>query len=131
MTQITALILRAIAAGHRYGFDVMEACGLPSGTVYPALRRLERARWVAAHWEDEEVAREAGRPARKLYTLTEEGRSRLPAADGVLASRRRLLGDMLPSPKGARDERSETPRSRPIGAGSDRLPDRMDTGVGR
>lgn len=99
MTQITALVLRAIDAGHRYGFDVMEACGLPSGTVYPALRRLERAGWVAAHWEDEETAREAGRPARKLYALTEDGRIRLPEADGVLAARRRLLGEMLPSRK--------------------------------
>ena len=43
MTQVTALVLRAVAAGHRYGFDVMEACALPSGTVYPALRRLEGA----------------------------------------------------------------------------------------
>ena len=29
------------------------ATGLPSGTVYPALRRLEDARLVRATWEDE------------------------------------------------------------------------------
>ncbi len=52
MTQITALVLRVVAGGSRYGFDVMETCGLPSGTVYPALRRLERAGLLKSRWED-------------------------------------------------------------------------------
>ena len=43
MTQVTALVLRAVAAGYEFGFDVMEACDLPSGTAYPALRRLEKS----------------------------------------------------------------------------------------
>ena len=34
MTQVTALVLQAVATGHRYGFDVMDASGLASGTVY-------------------------------------------------------------------------------------------------
>ncbi|MFN7929787.1 MAG: hypothetical protein U0Y68_17950 [Blastocatellia bacterium] len=38
-----ALILQAVENGYRYGFDVMTITGLPSGTVYPALRRLEEA----------------------------------------------------------------------------------------
>ncbi len=37
----SAAILHAIASGRRFGFDVMEATGLTSGTVYPALERLE------------------------------------------------------------------------------------------
>ena len=36
-----AVILRALDNGYQYGFDIMDATGLPSGTVYPALRRLE------------------------------------------------------------------------------------------
>ena len=36
-----ALILLALENGYRYGFDVMVVTGLASGTVYPALRRLE------------------------------------------------------------------------------------------
>jgi DNA-binding PadR family transcriptional regulator len=42
MTYPTAAVLMAIRHGHRYGFDVMDATGLPDGTVYPILRRLER-----------------------------------------------------------------------------------------
>ena len=38
----TLSALHAISNGVRYGFDVIDATGLPSGTVYPALSRLER-----------------------------------------------------------------------------------------
>src|SRR4026207_1889331 len=34
-------ILHAIADGNRFGFDIMDATGLTSGTVYPALDKLE------------------------------------------------------------------------------------------
>ena len=81
MTQVTALVLRAVSAGHRYGFDVMEACRLPSGTAYPALRRLERAGLLASSWEDDAEAREAGRPRRRIYAVTGRGRGSLPDAE--------------------------------------------------
>jgi PadR family transcriptional regulator, regulatory protein PadR len=42
LSHTAALILQAISCGHIYGFSVMEHTGLPSGTVYPAMRRLER-----------------------------------------------------------------------------------------
>jgi len=45
---------RALARGHQYGFDVLEQTGLTSGTVYPALERLERvgaSGWVAAEYQ--------------------------------------------------------------------------------
>ena len=45
-------VLHAIADGVRYGFDVMDRTELPSGTVYPALSRLERDGYVKSHWED-------------------------------------------------------------------------------
>lgn len=99
MTQVTALVLRAVAVGHRYGFDVMEACALPSGTVYPALRRLERAGLLLSGWEDAADAHAKGRPRRRTYALTEPGRRALPAADAKLADVRRLLAD-LPAPPG-------------------------------
>ncbi len=43
LSHTAAMILKAIDAGHVYGFGVMEVTGLPSGTVYPAMRRLELA----------------------------------------------------------------------------------------
>ena len=93
MTQITALVLRAIAAGYRYGFDVMDACGLASGTAYPALRRLEKAGLLRSDWEDEEEARAGGRPRRRSYELTTRGRRALPEAEAKLAeASRRISG---------------------------------------
>ena len=98
MTPVTAMVLRAIAAGHRYGFDVMETCGLPSGTVYPAMRRLEKAGLLVAGWEDEDEAHAAGRPARRVYLLTSRGREALPEAEEKLAELRRTLGALVPEP---------------------------------
>lgn len=91
MTQVTALVLRAVAAGHRYGFDVMERCGLPSGTVYPALRRLDRAGLLASGWEDADHARDEGRPRRRTYALTRSGRAALREAEAKLAEVERIL----------------------------------------
>jgi len=96
MTQNTALVLRAIAAGYQYGFDVMEACGLPSGTIYPALRRLERARLLKSRWERAAQAHADGRPRRRTYELTAEGRAILPEAERKLAEVQRFLSDLPP-----------------------------------
>ena len=37
----TVAVLHAVAAGYRFGFDVVDATGLTAGSVYPALDRLE------------------------------------------------------------------------------------------
>jgi DNA-binding PadR family transcriptional regulator len=66
-------VLRAVAAGPGYGFDVIDATGLPSGTVYPALGRLERDGYVRSSWEDAEEARDEKRPPRRYYRLTAAG----------------------------------------------------------
>ena len=68
-----AVILQAVANGYKYGFDVMDVTGLPSGTVYPALSRLERDGYLASSWEDEGRAHAEGRPARRYYRVTAAG----------------------------------------------------------
>ncbi|MCH1570204.1 MAG: PadR family transcriptional regulator [Longimicrobiales bacterium] len=73
LTYPTAAVLLAIRSGHRYGFDIMDATGLPDGTVYPILRRLERRGVLAGQWEDEERARAEQRPQRRYYALTPVG----------------------------------------------------------
>jgi len=85
-TYPTAAVLLAIVHGHRYGFDVMDATGLPDGTVYPILRRLERRGALEGAWEDDAVAAAQQRPARRYYRLTRAGeeavsevRARFPA----------------------------------------------------
>jgi DNA-binding PadR family transcriptional regulator len=73
-------ILQAISHGYRYGFDVMDATGLPSGTVYPALRRMESVGLIVSRWEEAGVAQREQRPARKYYQLTTSGRTGLAEA---------------------------------------------------
>ena len=80
LTYTSALILETISAGHHYGFQIMDATGLPSGTVYPALRRLENANLIASAWEDEEDAFAEQRPARKYYRFTSRGDTALAHA---------------------------------------------------
>lgn len=59
-------------AAERYGLDVMRVTGMPSGTVYPILIRLQGIGWLQAHWEDIDPV-QAGRPARRWYRLTPDG----------------------------------------------------------
>lgn len=91
LTHATALILQALATGRRHGFQIMEVSGLPSGTVYPVLRRLERELAVESEWEDEETAREAGRRTRRVYHLTEGGQLLAERARQRLADTARVL----------------------------------------
>ena len=71
---ITAVcVLRAIADGFQYGFDVIDQTELPSGTVYPALGRLERDGLVKSAWDNAADAHADGRPARRYYKLTAPG----------------------------------------------------------
>ena len=81
-------VLRAIAGGAAYGFDIIDATGLPSGTVYPALSRLEQDGYLRSSWEDLAAAHRQKRPPRRYYKLTPEGRRALDdALDAVGAPR--------------------------------------------
>jgi DNA-binding PadR family transcriptional regulator len=73
ITYSTVLVLHAIKQGYRYGFDIMDVTGLPSGTVYPALRRLERGGALRSKWEGEQVAVRQQRPQRRYYLITPRG----------------------------------------------------------
>jgi len=77
-------ILQALAQDYHFGFDIMDATGLPSGTVYPALRRLETMGLVESSWEDDGRARRANRPRRRNYRLTKTGRAQLVEAEARL-----------------------------------------------
>ena len=66
-------VLHAVARGVKHGFDIIDDTGLPGGTVYPALTRMERAGLLASDWEDVEVARAEKRPPRRYYAVTPEG----------------------------------------------------------
>lgn len=87
LTYATAVILQAVANGYLYGFDIIDITGMPGGTVYPALRRLEEAGHLKSKWEKPSVSQSEPRPARKYYELTRSGQDAL--ADAV--KRYRLL----------------------------------------
>jgi PadR family transcriptional regulator PadR len=91
LTYPTAALLLAIREGHRYGFDIMDATGLPDGTVYPILRRLERRGVLTGAWEDEEAARAEQRPRRRYYALTGEGRAALADVEARFPALGRLF----------------------------------------
>jgi DNA-binding PadR family transcriptional regulator len=70
----TLQVLQAIASGFAYGFEIMDATGLPSGTVYPILSKLEDSGFLKSRWEDPRVARREKRPPRRSYEITGAGR---------------------------------------------------------
>jgi PadR family transcriptional regulator len=55
-----------------YGLEIAEQAGLKSGTLYPALMRLEKTGVLESSWEDVDPS-EVGRPRRRLYRFTGEG----------------------------------------------------------
>src|SRR6266478_8066734 len=80
LSHTSAMILQAIGAGHIYGYTVMEVTGLPSGTVYPALRRMERDKLIRSQWERQSIADAEQRPPRKYYRITAQGKATLEAS---------------------------------------------------
>lgn len=91
LTYTSLAILQALTDGCPYGMQVMDRTGLPSGTVYPALRRMEKQGWVRCDWEEDGEAKRAGRPRRKYYRLTAEG-------EVVLAEARKRFRLLAPAP---------------------------------
>lgn len=86
-----ALVLQALTQGYAYGFEIMRAAHLPSGTVYPLLRRLEAEGLLESRWEDAEQAHAEGRPPRRYYSATPEGRAALAEARERLRAQRALF----------------------------------------
>jgi DNA-binding PadR family transcriptional regulator len=55
------------------------------GTLYKALSRMEEAGWLTSVWEDPDAATAEGRPRRRLYSITVEGRAALARAEAQAA----------------------------------------------
>ena len=74
------LVLRTLLLGPLHGYGIARAIRNNSaaaleiefGSLYPALKRLERKNWVASKWEISESNRRA-----KYYRLTAAGRKQL------------------------------------------------------
>jgi PadR family transcriptional regulator, regulatory protein PadR len=59
----------------RYGYELMEVTGYPSGKLYPILARLTKAGWLTRTRESADPS-QAGRPVRFTYKLTAGGAAR-------------------------------------------------------
>lgn len=76
---LDALLLAVLEGGSQHGYAIIEALkvrsggslALPTGTIYPALRRLERAGYVESEWST------VGGRERRTYRLTGAGRRAL------------------------------------------------------
>src|SRR5438105_1236813 len=76
------LILQSLSWGARHGYAIAQAIRSGSGEVlqvetgslYPALHRLERQGWLKAEWRQSENNQRA-----KYYCLTAKGRKHLAA----------------------------------------------------
>ena len=77
---LDVLILKVVALGPTHGYAIAQRLQQMSGDVlqvqqgslYPALHRLEKRRWLTAEWAASETGREA-----RFYTLTKLGRRQL------------------------------------------------------
>jgi PadR family transcriptional regulator PadR len=71
LERVLRVFLTDTSAQH-YGYDLMKAARLPSGTLYPMLARLQEQGLVTSQWEPQPDDA-GGRPPRKYYQLTGEG----------------------------------------------------------
>ena len=100
LTRPLERVLRVFLAdlsARRYGYDLMKAAKLPSGTLYPMLARLEDEGLVTSEWEPP-PGDGSGRPPRKYYQLTGEGIrvARLELAQAPVPARRVRHGTAQP-----------------------------------
>ena len=74
------LILRTLQWGPSHGYGIVQALRVQSGetlqvetgSLYPALHRLERQGWVESEWKQTESNQRA-----RFYSITETGRKQL------------------------------------------------------
>jgi len=92
---VLAVLLDHPSADH-YGLEISKRAKLPSGTIYPILARLQKAGWVTSSWEELDPQAE-GRPARRLYRLTQSGAERARQAQAETVSR--IAPRWVPAPR--------------------------------
>jgi transcriptional regulator len=77
---LDVLILKVVALGPIHGYAIARrlqqmsgaVLQVPQGSLYPALHRLEKRRWLRAEWGPSDTGREA-----RFYSLTRLGRKQL------------------------------------------------------
>jgi PadR family transcriptional regulator, regulatory protein PadR len=91
-TKLMLQILLDAPTDEVYGLQVVRATGLPAGSAYNILRRLEDEGLLDARWEELD-SEDAGRPPRRYYRLNGLGR---PVAYRETADQRAALRALAP-----------------------------------
>lgn len=94
---LDALLLAVLDGRKLHGYAIIEALqlrtdgalDLPTGTVYPALRRLERAGFLASEWDV------VGGRKRRTYRLTRSGQQSLTAERAEWREFTTVIGGVL------------------------------------
>jgi transcriptional regulator len=95
------IILQTLRWGPRHGYGIAqmirasseEALQVDTGSLYPALHRLERRGWIAAEWGTSENKQRV-----RVYTLTAKGRKQLERERSQWAQLSRAIGAILTPP---------------------------------
>jgi PadR family transcriptional regulator len=76
LVQVALALMRAPARRH-WGYELGKSAGVRSGALYPILRRMLADGWLSDGWEDPATIQ--GRPPRRYYEITDDGRRELGA----------------------------------------------------
>jgi transcriptional regulator len=96
------IILQTLRWGPRHGYGLAQlirasssdALQVDTGSLYPALHRLERRGWIAADWQSSENKQRV-----RVYRLTARGRKQLVAERSRWQRLSRAIGAILAPPR--------------------------------
>ena len=96
------IILQTLRWGPRHGYGIAqmirasssEALQVDTGSLYPALHRLEKQRWIAADWDVSENKQRV-----RVYRLTPAGRKQLSAERSRWEQLSRAIGAIMQPPR--------------------------------
>jgi PadR family transcriptional regulator PadR len=74
---VATVLLNAPPNTQHWGYHIGKTTGVPSGVLYPILRRMLDAGWVTDGWEHPHET--LGRPPRRYYQVSADGRGALAA----------------------------------------------------
>ena len=99
---LESLILGALSGGKLHGYGIVrlirgdaDVLKVGESQLYPALRKMEAAGWIVGSWDVED-----GRPARKVYALTDSGTKELEKRRASFSVYARTVGRLLGLPEG-------------------------------
>lgn len=92
LVQVAAVLIDNSTAKH-WGYELTQRAGVRSGVLYPMLSRMLDQGWLTDGWED--PAQIVGRPPRRYYELTDEGRLQLGAVLRKAARDSRFINPVL------------------------------------